>query len=81
LPYFFPACPCLRQAGLAGKGVWDVHFTAHQRRTHHDPHYRVIDYLTRPIMLAIVRTDKSVIFDRVVQILDVAKNAGVERLA
>jgi len=31
----------------------------------------------RPV---IVRADKSVIFDRVVQILDVAKNAGVERL-
>jgi biopolymer transport protein ExbD len=32
---------------------------------------------TRPV---IVRADKSVVFDRVVQILDVAKNAGVERL-
>ena len=32
---------------------------------------------TRPV---IVRSDKSVVFDRVVQILDVAKNAGVERL-
>ena len=32
---------------------------------------------TRPV---IVRADKSVIFDRVVQVLDVAKNAGVERL-
>jgi len=31
----------------------------------------------RPV---IVRADKSVIFDRVVQVLDVAKNAGVERL-
>ena len=31
----------------------------------------------RPV---IVRADKTVIFDRVVQILDVAKNAGVERL-
>jgi biopolymer transport protein ExbD len=31
----------------------------------------------RPV---IVRADKSVIFDRVVQILDVARNAGVERL-
>ena len=30
----------------------------------------------RPV---IVRADKSVIFDRVVQILDVARNAGVER--
>ena len=28
----------------------------------------------------IVRADKTVIFDRVVQILDVAKNSGVERL-
>ncbi len=28
----------------------------------------------------IVRADKSVVFDRVVQILDVAKNSGVERL-
>jgi biopolymer transport protein ExbD len=28
----------------------------------------------------IVRADKSVVFDRVVQVLDVAKNAGVERL-
>jgi biopolymer transport protein ExbD len=28
----------------------------------------------------IVRADKSVIFDRVVQVLDVAKNAGVERI-
>ena len=32
---------------------------------------------TRPV---IVRSDKSVVFDRVVQILDVAKNSGVERL-
>lgn len=32
---------------------------------------------TRPV---IVRADKDVIFDRVVQVLDVAKNAGVERL-
>jgi len=32
---------------------------------------------TRPV---IVRADKSVIFDRVVQVLDVAKNSGVERL-
>ena len=32
---------------------------------------------TRPV---IVRADKSVVFDRVVQVLDVAKNAGVERL-
>jgi len=31
----------------------------------------------RPV---IVRADKSVVFDRVVQVLDVAKNAGVERL-
>ena len=31
----------------------------------------------RPV---IVRADKSVIFDRVVQVLDVAKNVGVERL-
>jgi biopolymer transport protein ExbD len=31
----------------------------------------------RPV---IVRADKSVIFDRVVQVMDVAKNAGVERL-
>jgi biopolymer transport protein ExbD len=31
----------------------------------------------RPV---IVRADKSVVFDRVVQILDVAKNSGVERL-
>ncbi len=31
----------------------------------------------RPV---IVRADKSVIFDRVVQVLDVAKNSGVERL-
>lgn len=31
----------------------------------------------RPV---IVRADKNVIFDRVVQVLDVAKNAGVERL-
>ena len=31
----------------------------------------------RPV---IVRADKTVIFDRVVQVLDVAKNAGVERL-
>ncbi len=28
----------------------------------------------------IIRADKSVVFDRVVQVLDVAKNAGVERL-
>jgi len=28
----------------------------------------------------IVRADKTVIFDRVVQVMDVAKNAGVERL-
>ena len=28
----------------------------------------------------IVRADKSVVFDRVVQVLDVVKNAGVERL-
>jgi biopolymer transport protein ExbD len=32
---------------------------------------------TRPV---IVRADKTVVFDRVVQVLDVAKNAGVERL-
>ncbi len=32
---------------------------------------------TRPV---IVRADKRVVFDRVVQVLDVAKNAGVERL-
>jgi len=32
---------------------------------------------TRPV---VVRADKSVIFDRVVQVMDVAKNAGVERL-
>jgi biopolymer transport protein ExbD len=32
---------------------------------------------TRPV---IVRADKSVIFDRVVQVLDVVKNVGVERL-
>jgi biopolymer transport protein ExbD len=32
---------------------------------------------TRPV---IVRADKSVIFDRVVQVMDVAKSAGVERL-
>ena len=32
---------------------------------------------TRPV---IVRADKSVVFDRVVQVLDVTKNAGVERL-
>lgn len=32
---------------------------------------------TRPV---IVRADKSVIFDRVVQVLDVTKNVGVERL-
>jgi biopolymer transport protein ExbD len=32
---------------------------------------------TRPV---IVRADKNVIFDRVVQVMDVAKNAGVERL-
>jgi biopolymer transport protein ExbD len=32
---------------------------------------------TRPV---IVRADKSVVFDRVVQVLDVAKSAGVERL-
>jgi biopolymer transport protein ExbD len=31
----------------------------------------------RPV---IVRADKTVIFDRVVQVMDVAKNAGVERL-
>jgi biopolymer transport protein ExbD len=31
----------------------------------------------RPV---IVRADKSVVFDRVVQILDVAKNSGVDRL-
>jgi biopolymer transport protein ExbD len=31
----------------------------------------------RPV---IVRADKTVIFDRVVQVLDVAKNSGVERL-
>jgi biopolymer transport protein ExbD len=31
----------------------------------------------RPV---IVRADKSVIFDRVIQVMDVAKNAGVERL-
>jgi biopolymer transport protein ExbD len=31
----------------------------------------------RPV---IVRADKSVVFDRVVQVLDVAKNAGVDRL-
>jgi biopolymer transport protein ExbD len=31
----------------------------------------------RPV---IVRADKSVVFDRVVQVLDVAKNSGVERL-
>jgi biopolymer transport protein ExbD len=31
----------------------------------------------RPV---IVRADKTVVFDRVVQVLDVAKNAGVERL-
>jgi len=31
----------------------------------------------RPV---IVRADKNVIFDRVVQVMDVAKNAGVERL-
>jgi biopolymer transport protein ExbD len=31
----------------------------------------------RPV---IVRADKNVVFDRVVQVLDVAKNAGVERL-
>jgi biopolymer transport protein ExbD len=31
----------------------------------------------RPV---IVRADKSVVFDRVVQVLDVAKSAGVERL-
>ena len=31
----------------------------------------------RPV---IVRADKSVVFDRVVQVLDAAKNAGVERL-
>ena len=31
----------------------------------------------RPV---IVRADKSVIFDRVVQVMDMAKNAGVERL-
>jgi biopolymer transport protein ExbD len=32
---------------------------------------------TKPV---IVRADKGVVFDRVVQVLDVAKNAGVERL-
>jgi biopolymer transport protein ExbD len=32
---------------------------------------------TKPV---IVRADKSVVFDRVVQVLDVAKNSGVERL-
>jgi biopolymer transport protein ExbD len=32
---------------------------------------------TRPV---VVRADKNVVFDRVVQVLDVAKNAGVERL-
>ncbi|MGQ9646202.1 MAG: ExbD/TolR family protein [Thermodesulfobacteriota bacterium] len=32
---------------------------------------------SRPV---IVRADKTVIFDRVVQVMDVAKNAGVERL-
>ena len=32
---------------------------------------------SRPV---IVRADKSVVFDRVVQVLDVAKTAGVERL-
>lgn len=32
---------------------------------------------TRPV---IVRADKSVVFDRVVQVLDVAKKAGVDRL-
>ena len=31
----------------------------------------------RPV---VVRADKSVVFDRVVQVLDVAKNAGVDRL-
>ena len=31
----------------------------------------------RPV---IIRADKSVVFDRVVQVLDVAKNSGVERL-
>ena len=31
----------------------------------------------RPV---IVRADKSVVFDRVVQVLDVAKNSGVDRL-
>jgi biopolymer transport protein ExbD len=31
----------------------------------------------RPV---IVRADKSVVFDRVVQVLDVTKNSGVERL-
>jgi len=31
----------------------------------------------RPV---IVRADKDVVFNRVVQVLDVAKNAGVERL-
>ena len=31
----------------------------------------------RPV---IVRADKSVVFDRVIQVLDVAKNAGVDRL-
>jgi biopolymer transport protein ExbD len=32
---------------------------------------------TRPV---IVRADKTVVIDRVIQVLDVAKNAGVERL-
>ncbi|MDI7261600.1 MAG: biopolymer transporter ExbD [Thermodesulfobacteriota bacterium] len=32
---------------------------------------------TRPV---IIRADKGVVFDRVVQVLDVAKNSGVERL-
>lgn len=32
---------------------------------------------TRPV---IVRSDKNVVFDRVVQVLDAAKNSGVERL-
>jgi biopolymer transport protein ExbD len=32
---------------------------------------------TKPV---IVRADKTVVFDRVVQVLDVAKNSGVERL-
>ena len=32
---------------------------------------------TRPVL---VRADKTVVIDRVIQVLDVAKNAGVERL-